>query len=86
MFTEAVDLVETGTEDKGSKDTGFPHAGSNHLKRCGCAYITVANPGVRVLPRAEGVRQGVVGPLLLLLGSRRLAAGMRLLLVLTLVG
>lgn len=63
-----------------------PHAGSNHLKRCRCAYITVADPGVSVLPRAEGARQGVVGSLLVLLGSRRLAAGMRLLPVLTLVG
>lgn len=35
--------------------------------RCRCAYITVADPVVNMLPRAERCRQGVVGSVLVLL-------------------
>ena len=56
------------------------------IVRCRYAYITVADPVVSMLPCAEGTRQGAVRSPLLLLGSRRLAAWLWLLLDLSLIG
>lgn len=56
------------------------------LRRWRFAYITVADPVVSMLPRAEGTRQRLVGSLLVLLGSRRLPARLWLLVDLRLVG
>lgn len=62
---------------------------SNMLRKmtrgCRFAYITVADPVVSMLPCAGGTRQGVVGPLLVLLGSIHLAAWLYFLLDLGLV-
>lgn len=41
-------------------------------RRCRFAHITVADPVANMLSCAKGSRQGVVGPLLVLLGSVRL--------------
>lgn len=54
-------------------------------RRCRFAHITVARPVVSMLPCAEGSRQGVVGSVLVLLGSICLAAWLCFLLDLSLV-